>query len=162
MSDVMQRRDFIQSIGICGGLAVLWPAMSGLAMEALAQPAAPAQTAIEPITIRRRGVGLRGYDPDRAFPGFTLFAPLPSTNKTVYLLDMQGNVVHTWNMPYPPGQSAYLTDRGTLFYNGQIPNPSHVGQAPYRGGAALEMDWNGRVLWEVNHPGHNHDGIRRS
>jgi hypothetical protein len=160
MSDVMQRRDFIQSIGICGGLGVLWPAMSGLAMEALAQPAAPAQTAIEPITIRRRGVGLRGYDPDRAFPGFTLFAPLPSTNKTVYLVDMQGNVVHTWNMPYPPGQSAYLTDRGTLFYNGQIPNPSHVGQAPYRGGAALEMDWNGRVLWEVNHPDHNHDGIR--
>ena len=99
----MQRRDFIQSIGICGGLAVLWPAMSGLAMEALAQPAAPAQTAIEPITIRRRGVGLRGYDPDRAFPGFTLFAPLPSTNKTVYLVDMHGNVVHTWNMPYPPG-----------------------------------------------------------
>jgi hypothetical protein len=30
-------------------------------------------------------------------------------------------------VPYPPGQSAYLTDRGTLFFNGQIPNPSHVG-----------------------------------
>ena len=32
-----------------------------------------------------------------------------------------------------------LTDRGTLFYNGQIPNESHVGRAPYRGGSALEM-----------------------
>jgi Arylsulfotransferase (ASST) len=73
---------------------------------------------------------------------------------------MPGNVVHTWNMPYPPGQSGYLTERGTLFYNGQIPNDSHVGRAPYMGGAALEMDWNGRVLWEVNHPHHNHDGIR--
>src|SRR5437764_14958066 len=69
----MQRRDFIQSIGISGGLSVLGPAMSGLAMEALAQPAAPARTAIEPITIRRRGLGLRGYDPDHAFRGFTLF-----------------------------------------------------------------------------------------
>ena len=48
--------------------------------------------------------------------------------------DMQWNVVHTWQMPYPPGQSGYLTDRGTLFYNGQIPNESHVGRAPYRGG----------------------------
>jgi Arylsulfotransferase (ASST) len=28
------------------------------------------------------------------------------------------------------------------------------------GGAALEMDWKGRILWEVNHPHHNHDGIR--
>jgi hypothetical protein len=89
MGDVMQRRDFIQSIGISGGLGALWPAMSGLAMEALAQPAAPARAGIEPITIKRRGVGLRDYDPDRAFPGFTLFAPLPSTNKTVYLVDMQ-------------------------------------------------------------------------
>ena len=63
-------------------------------------------------------------------------------------------------MPYPPGQSGYLTDRGTLFYNGQIPNDSHVGRTPYKGGAALEMTWDGRVLWEVKHPDHNHDGIR--
>ena len=26
------------------------------------------------------------------------------------------------------------------------------------GGAALEMDWNGRVLWEVRRPDHHHDG----
>ncbi len=26
------------------------------------------------------------------------------------------------------------------------------------GGAALEMDWNGRVLWEVKRPDHHHDG----
>lgn len=36
---------------------------------------APARGGIEPSTIKRRGVGLRGYDPARAFPGFTLFAP---------------------------------------------------------------------------------------
>jgi len=136
--------------------------MSSFATERAAEqaPVSPTQPTIEPSTIRRRGVGLRGYDPERAFTGFTLFSPLPTTNKTVYLVDMLGNVVHTWNMPYPPGQSGYLTERGTLFYNGQIPNQSHVGKAPYRGGAALEMDWSGRILWEVNHPDHNHDGIR--
>ena len=158
MTTTITRRDLIRASGVSGGLA----ATSGLTTEAFAQPAAvpPAQTGIEPITIKRRGVGLRGYDPGRAFPGFTLFTPLPSTNKIVYLIDLKGNVVHTWDMPYPAGQSGYLTGRGTLFYNGQIPNPSHVGQAPYRGGAALEMDWKGRILWEVNHPDHNHDGIR--
>ena len=88
MIDKIERRDFIRSIAVSGTLGVLGPASSGLTMNALAQPAGPAQTGIDPTTIKRRGVGLRGYDPDRAFPGFTLFAPLPTTNKTVYLVDM--------------------------------------------------------------------------
>jgi len=60
-------------------------------------------------------VGLRGHDPARAFAGFTLFSPLPSNNKMVYLIDMQGSVVHTRQMPYPPGQSGYLTDREPIW-----------------------------------------------
>jgi len=135
-------------------------AIGGAVGPTAQSPATPSASPIEPTTIKRRGVGLRGHDPDRTFAGFTLFSPLPSNNKTVYLIDMQGNVVHTWQMPYPPGQSGYLTHRGTLFYNGQIPNDSHVGRAPYRGGSALEMTWDGRILWEVKHPDHNHDGIR--
>ena len=49
--------------------------MSGVATETAAEqtPVAPKQSTIEPLTIRRRGVGLRGYDPKRAFTGFTLF-----------------------------------------------------------------------------------------
>jgi len=113
----------------------------------------------EPNPIKRRGVGFRGYDPERAFPGFTLFAPY-TTNRTVYLIDLQGNVVHTWEMPHPPGMYGYLTDRGTLFYNGKIPDASHFGGSRWKGGAALEVDWTGRVLWEIRHPDHHHDGIR--
>src|SRR6516165_9828239 len=156
------RRGLIRLAGAAAASGMLGANMSGFAIEtaALEAPVSPSEPTIEPSTIKRRSVGLRGYDPKRAFTGFTLFSPLPTTNKTVYLVDMLGNVAHTWNMPYPPGQSGYLTERGTLFYNGQIPNESHVGKAPYRGGAALEMDWKGRVLWEVNHPSHNHDGIR--
>ena len=155
------RRNLVQFAGAAGS-GLLGAKMSGFAIATAASEASvsSAPPPIERLTIRRRGVGLRGYDPERAFAGFTLFSPLSSSNKTVYLVDMLGNVVHTWTMPYPPGQSGYLTERGTLFYNGQIPNESHVGQAPYRGGAALEMDWKGRILWEVNHPDHNHDGIR--
>jgi peptidoglycan hydrolase-like protein with peptidoglycan-binding domain len=149
-------------LSITAGVAGLGAYATGGAAGAAGQPAASpaASSRIEPVTVKRRGVGLRGHDPDRAFAGFTLFCPLPSDNRTVYLIDMQGKVVHTWAMPHPPGQSGYLTERGTLFYNGQIPNESHVGRAPYRGGAALEMDWNGRILWEVRHADHNHDGIR--
>ena len=160
MTTPITRREIIRVAGVSGGLGVFGVGPSGLAGDAAAQPAAgsPAQARIEPNTIKRRGVGFHGYDPTRASPGFTLFAPLVNTNKTVYLIDMQGDVVHTWEMPYPP-LYGYLTDRGTLFYNGQ-PNLSRVGRAAFMGGAALEMDWRGKVLWEVNHPAHNHDGIR--
>jgi len=71
--------------------------------------------AIEQNTLKRRGVGLRGCETDRAAPGFTLFAPHFVENRNVYLIDLQGTVVHTWTMPYPPGLSGYLTERGTLF-----------------------------------------------
>lgn len=154
------RRGLIRAVGVSGGLGVLGVGTTGLTGEALAQQAgAPAQVGIEPNPIKRRGVGFHGYDQARAFPGFTMFAPSADTNKTIYLIDLQGTVVHTWDMPYPPGYG-YLTDRGTLFYNGKVPNPSRVGRAAYMCGAALEVDWKGKVLWEVHHPDHTHDGVR--
>src|SRR5262245_53603401 len=60
---------------------------------------------IEQNTCKRRGIGLRAYNPERAYPGFTLFAPHFEQNKIVYLIDLRGEVVHTWRMPYPPGMS---------------------------------------------------------
>ena len=73
---------------------------------------------VEQNKVKRSGIGLRACDRDRAFDGFTLFAPL-SGNGTVYLIDLDGKVVHTWRMPYPPGMYGYLTDSGTFFYNGK-------------------------------------------
>jgi hypothetical protein len=77
---------------------------------------------------------------------------------TVYLIDVRGTVVHSWRMPYPPGLYGYLTGRGTLLYNGQIPNDSFIGRTPFRGGVVLEADWNGKILWEVRNANHHHDG----
>jgi uncharacterized protein (UPF0248 family) len=115
--------------------------------------------AIEQNTLKRRGIGLRACEPERAFPGFTLFAPHFVQNSNVYLIDLQGEVVHTWNMPYPPGLSGYLTERGTLFYNGRTSEESFLSRFPFKGGVVLEADWNGKVLWEVRHPDHHHHGI---
>src|SRR5207302_2589449 len=30
---------------------------------------------------------------------------------------------------------------------------------PWKAGVVLELDWNGRVLWEVRQPDHHHEGI---
>ena len=119
--------------------------------------------AIEQNTVKRRGVGLIAADLQRASPGFTLFAPHFVENKIVYLIDLKGEVVHTWNLPYPPGLSGYLTERGTLLYNGRTPEQTSLSRLPFmqvvKGGAVLEVDWNGRVLWELQNPHQHHHAI---
>jgi hypothetical protein len=131
-------------------------------MARASQTPAPAPKTVVPTgsidqnPIRRRGVGLHGLDEARACPGFTLFAP--TGGREVQLVDLHGATVHSWKTPYPPGLYGYLTDRGTLFFNGQIPNDSFIGKSPFMGGAALEMDWQGKVLWEIRRPDHHHDG----
>ena len=136
MSNSVTRRDVLH---VAGG---------SVAAVATLQESSPARADIgmEPNAIKRRGIGLRGHDPARAFQGFTLFTPSSPTNKTVYLIDMEGSVVHTWDMPYSPGLYGYLTDRGTLFYNGRITDDTWLGRQNFQAGAALEVDWNGRVL----------------
>jgi Arylsulfotransferase (ASST) len=140
------------------GAAVLGAGPEALAQVGGASTAnSPTRTgAVDQNPIRRRGTGLRALDVDRASPGLTLFAP--ANDGIVYLIDLRGTVVHTWRMPYPPGLYGYLTETGTLFYNGKIPNETFLGKGPFKGGVALEADWNGKVLWEVRQPDHHHDG----
>jgi Arylsulfotransferase (ASST) len=160
-SDV-SRRQFVIGLGAGlimggGGVAAYQTLKSAAAASPASPSSKPASITIDPNTVRRRGVGFRGYDPQRASPGFTLFAPMTGEGM-VYLIDIQGNVTHTWKMPYPPGLYGYLTDKGTLLYNGQIPNNTFIGKSPFMGGATMEADWNGKVLWEIKQPDHHHDG----
>lgn len=118
-------------------------------------------TMVEQNRWKRAGLGLRAHDATLACAGYTLFTPM-TADSTVYLIDMAGNVVHTWAMPYPPGLYGRLTERGTLLYNAKIVEGSDrfIATQPWKGGALLEVDWSGRVLWEVRHPDHHHDGVR--
>ena len=135
--------------------------LAGLAALAASSTAGgnPLMAAVEQNALKRRGVGLRACEPERVFSGFTLFAPHFVENRNVYLIDLQGEIVHTWAMPYPPGLSGYLTERGTLFYNGRTSEESFLNRFPFKGGIVLEANWNGKVLWEVHHPDHHHHGI---
>jgi outer membrane protein assembly factor BamB len=117
-------------------------------------------TTVDQIKGRRGATRLRAHDPALAYPGYTLFTP-SNGGDTVYLIDMTGEVVHTWRMPYPPGLSGCLTDRGTLLYNGKVLEEPRrfLSAQPWKAGVILEVGWDGRVLWEVRHPDHHHDGI---
>jgi hypothetical protein len=146
-----------------GGMCVGAAAFGSAGLESMSQTGgsqgvnnSTRATTVDQNPIRRRGTGLRVLDVDRASAGLTLFAS--AGDRTVYLIDLHGTVVHTWKMPYPPGLYGYLTEKGTLLYNGQIPNETFLGKSPFKGGVAMEADWNGKVLWEVRQRDHHHDG----
>ena len=131
----MRRRDF--------GIRV------GALPAALPFTAAAAGSGIDQNPIRRRGVGLRGWNRAQASPGLTLFTPMNGEG-TVYLMDLNGKIGHTWEMPYPPGLYGYLTERGTLFYNGKIPTDSFLGRTPFRRTTPASARIPGSLGWVSN------------
>ena len=103
-----------------------------------------------------RQLGLTIYQPDKAFHGYTLFAPMAGTD--VYLIDMQGNIVHRWQLPYRPALYGYLLDNGHLLVGGQTGNsPVSFGG---RGGVVMELGWDGSLVWEYVDDTLHHDFCR--
>jgi Arylsulfotransferase (ASST) len=100
--------------------------------------------------------GLTVYHPDKADHGYTLFAPMTGTGAC--LIDMQGRIVHHWALPYRPGAYGYLLDNGHLLMAGRTgKSPVPFGGA---GGTLLELDWDGKVLWEHVEDTVHHDFCR--
>ncbi len=89
---------------------------------------------------QERTVGLLLND-ERAFTGFTLFAPL--RGNTTYLINNDGRIVHAWEMALRPGGSAYLLDNGNLL----LLMVENDGLA-FPGGRVQEFDWEGNLVWD--------------
>jgi outer membrane protein assembly factor BamB len=103
--------------------------------------------------MRKRTLGLTVFDPHKAYPGYTLFATTPGTR--MYLVDMRGRVVHAWDLPSPPADSGCLLEDGRLVVACRsADNPIPFGG---RGGLILELDWDGKVIWEYKDNGLHHD-----
>ena len=114
-------------------------------------------TSVDQQTQRRRGVGLIAHDPERAFQGYTLFTPQFGGGPPL-LIDMEGKVVHQWRTPLP-AHYAYLLPNGNLLALCRTPGSAmriRVWQL-VGAGAVMEIDWDGKVLWEVRDPDHHHD-----
>lgn len=107
--------------------------------------------------------GLTGLDEEKASPGYTLYAPMFGPHGPI-LLDQQGNEVHRWDLPYPPGLYGYLLPNGNLFYLGKTTDETTGKRFPpwdrFKGGVMMEVDWDGNVLWEHYDINHHHDGRR--
>jgi len=115
-------------------------------------------TTVDQITQRRRGVGLIAHDPALSAGGYTLIAP-QTADGNVYLIDMQGTVVHQWKMPLRAGRHAVILPNGNMGYNGRHPD-SPERYAPWsmwHGGDFSEVTPQGEVVWHFEDPGHHHD-----
>lgn len=74
----------------------------------------------------------RYWDESKAYNGYTLFG---SGGKT-YLIDMEGKIIHTWNI----GTNPRFTDGGNLL--------DAVGGNPSNSNVWKELDWSGNVKWQ--------------
>ena len=101
--------------------------------------------------------GVLHYDPEYATPGYTIFTPLGLPN--TYLINMQGEIVHSWDLPNDVGNYAYLLENGNLL--AAIRTEEGPARLPAAGGHLIEYDWDGNIVWEhVDHAQH-HDFRRR-
>jgi arylsulfotransferase ASST len=113
---------------------------------------------VDQVSQRRRGVGLIAHDPALSAGGYTLIAPQTSDGD-VYLIDIEGTVVHRWKMPVPVGRHAVILPNGNLGYNGRHATSPNIYAAwsLWHGGDFSEVTPAGEVVWRYEDPTHHHD-----
>jgi hypothetical protein len=109
----------------------------------------------------RRLQGLTFNNPAKTYDGYTLFAPMhhPGPTGRVWLVDMQGEFVHCWEMAHAPGPYGLLLPNGNLLYAGRTLNEQSPGFGG-SGGELVEVDWDANVVWKYEDPFLHHDFYR--
>ncbi|MCK5743917.1 MAG: aryl-sulfate sulfotransferase [Caldisericia bacterium] len=91
-----------------------------------------------------------GLNSQGAFEGYTLFAPLSTTN--TYLINMEGETIHTWEGGANPGNSVYLLENGNLL---RTESSRTKGNQDFpkggAGGKVKMINWDGEIVWEFVH-----------
>jgi hypothetical protein len=102
--------------------------------------------------------GINFYDSSKAYKGFTLVTPADGTG--AWLIDMMGNYVNHWKIPFSPAYDAKLLPNGNLLYAGKTKECPLGDVYNGGGGILLEVDWNSNVVWEYKDP-HLHHSFHR-
>jgi len=110
--------------------------------------------------ISRKLLGLISHKPDKAYNGYTLFTPMNFPDGVTYLIDMEGRIVHRWELGGMVRAHAELLPNGNLLMG--LLDPTK-GPPPYAfvGAIQVEMDWDGNVVWTYDdYWADTHDRIR--
>jgi Arylsulfotransferase (ASST) len=97
-----------------------------------------------------------------AFRGYTVLNPMGQ--KTVYLFDLDGRVVHSWSSQHSSMHPAYLLPDGHLFRVANAGDEMSFGGGGGSAGRMQELTWDGEVLWDfkMHNPKQlqHHDAIK--
>ena len=91
-------------------------------------------------------------DEPEATPGYVLVCH--AENKNTYLMDKQGNVVHSWPSEWL-GFSAELLPNGNLARAARLPTKNEFNLYGGSSGRLEEFDWDGNLVWshDIYEPG---------
>ena len=78
-------------------------------------------------------------------PGYVLFAPLLSG--TTYLIDEEGQVVHSWESEYAPSGAVCFLENGNLMRTAREPVVESF-KGGGQGGRIQEFTWDGELVWD--------------
>ena len=109
--------------------------------------------------------GLTALDREKVCPGYFLYSPYNGDGNgkgLTFLCDMEGNELHRWNPPTPPGSWGYLLPDGNLFYMAKADqaNDGSMPASNFVGGWLVELDWDSNIVWEHHNPAQHHDARR--
>ncbi|MBL8380472.1 MAG: aryl-sulfate sulfotransferase [Burkholderiales bacterium] len=100
--------------------------------------------------------GVLSHRTEATCAGLTLIAPM--RHEAAHLIDMEGRVVHTWRLPGAMGSKACLLPGGHLLCS--VATPEGIPIPGAKGGRMLELDWDGKVVWECTDHDQHHDLLR--
>lgn len=88
--------------------------------------------------------GVLRYDREAVFPGYTILSPTFSTS--TYLINMEGEVVHSWPSKYPNGLTGLLQPDGSIYRMCRMEEALvHTGGIT---GRIQRIAWDGALLWD--------------
>ena len=95
--------------------------------------------------------GVQQYQQNKSYGGYVLLSPQDAS--ATYLIDMEGQVVHSWPLPQDMSVSmvARLLDNGHLLRGIKRTDKGRDKSGP--GTIIQELDWQGKLVWEYKSPG---------
>lgn len=89
-------------------------------------------------------VGLIAHDESASLLGYTFFSPMSSYHS--YIIDMDGELVHSWEHDTIPGNASYLLPNGDILRTGNDQLYSDISGGG-QGGIVTRQTWDGDEVW---------------
>jgi hypothetical protein len=97
---------------------------------------------------RRRRHSVTFHNPEKAYKGYTYFAPFWEQSRA-FLIDMEGRFVNYWQLPGRAGEITFMLENGNILYPSRVSQGEESPLFPgFCGGDTIEVDWDNNIVWK--------------